>query len=92
MSLIDCIRKVYFKLIKLLLEKGANINDQDKYGYTVLIWACIMNNNIEAIKLLIEKGADINIQDKNGYTPLMYACKYNHTEIIELLLDKGAIL
>ena len=58
MSLIDCIRKVYFKLIKLLLEKGANIN----------------------------------IKDKNGYTPLMWACKYNHTEIIELLLDKGAIL
>ena len=58
MSLIDCIRKVYFKLIKLLLEKGANIN----------------------------------IKDKNGYTPLMWSCKYNHTEIIELLLDKGAIL
>ena len=58
MSLIDCIRKVYFKLIKLLIEKGADLNDQDK----------------------------------NGYTPLMWACKYNHTEIIELLLDKGAIL
>ena len=42
------------KLIKLLIEKGASINDTDKYDNTILHKAC-KKNNVELVKFLIEK-------------------------------------
>ena len=77
--------------IKLLIEKGADLNAIDKYGYTALIWAC-RNNNIEIVKLLIEKGADINAKNFIGYTALIWACRNNNTEVIKLLIEKELIL
>ena len=42
--------------IILFIEKGAYLNIKDDDRYTVLMWACIMNN-IEVIKLLKKLGA-----------------------------------
>ncbi len=39
-----------------LIEKGADIDKQDNYDRTALIWACY-NGQEEVAKLLIEKGA-----------------------------------
>ena len=36
-------------------------------------------------------GEDVN-QKSDGMTPIMYAAKYNRTEILELLIAKGADL
>ena len=42
------------------------------------------------ISLLLENGANINAQDKKGATPLVYALLPDHTEVVTLLLGKGA--
>jgi ankyrin repeat protein len=69
--------------IKLLLDKGADINVKDEYGETLLIQA-VSASHVDVVKLLLEKGAgEIN-------TALMKASYRGDTNMVELLLDKGA--
>ena len=49
--------------------------------------------NIEALKEFLDAGADVNEGKSRGdLTPLHYAAQYDHTEIAELLISKGADL
>ena len=41
--------------------------------------------------MLIEAGADINKANSAGRTPLFWARKEGNTEIVDLLLENGAI-
>ena len=47
--------------------------------------------DIETVQKLLELGEDVN-QTSNGMTPAMYAAKYNRTEILKILIEKGADL
>lgn len=49
----------YPQYIKVLLDKGADINYKNSYGETPLFYA-IKSNNYEFVKLLLENGADVN--------------------------------
>ena len=51
----------------------------------------IAKGDIETVKKLLSLGEDVN-QKSYGMTPLMYAAKYNRTEILKLLIEKGADL
>jgi ankyrin repeat protein len=66
-----------------LIEKGANVNAQDGFGMTSLMWASY-NGDVELVKLLLEKGADKTVEVK-GQTALSAAEEKGFTEIIELL-------
>ena len=83
------IERGYIEIAKLLIDKGANINIQNREGHTALMLASI-EGHIEIAKLLIDKGANINIQNREGHTALMLASIEGHTEIAKLLIDKGA--
>ena len=57
---------------KLLLDRGADPNQQDVIGNTPLhLAAC--NNNIKMVNLLLKSGADVNAHDKSGRNPLQLA-------------------
>ena len=43
--------------MKLLLEKGADLESKDRYGRTPLWWAAATGHEA-VVKLLLEKGAD----------------------------------
>ena len=77
------------EVVKLLLDKGANINELDKCGYTPLLRA-IEKGNSELVTLLLDREADINQVKKNGETPLYRAVSQGNSEVVELLLDRGA--
>lgn len=51
----------------------------------------IAKGDIEMVNKLISLGEDVN-QKSDGMTPLMYAAKYNRTEILKLLIARGADL
>lgn len=66
------------KLADIYLSAGANINFQDKYGYTYLynllddfFTQDNLYNNFKKVKFLLEKGADVNLKIYNK-TPFSY--------------------
>ncbi|KAK4069153.1 hypothetical protein Trihar35433_5732 [Trichoderma harzianum] len=62
----------YEAIVKLLLDKGADINATGHFGMTPLHIAA--EHGQEAImKLLLDKGADIDATDNASWTPLHYA-------------------
>jgi ankyrin repeat protein len=77
-------------IVKLLLEKGAEIESKDdEYGRTPLSWAA-KNGHKEIVKLLLDKGADMEAKDKDGRTPLSLAADMECEAVVKLLLEKGA--
>ncbi len=79
--------------VTLLLEKGADINQQDRAGDTPLHGA-VRGGSASIVSILIEAGAQVNVANKSGYTPLNLAAKQSHglqpNETAERLLDAGA--
>lgn len=80
------------KELRLLIDKGANVNSFDPFtGITPLMMACF-KNEIEVVKLLIEKGADVNAFKNDGNTSLIIASIYGHLDIIKLLIQNNALI
>ena len=77
------------KIIKLLLNSGADINKKNNAGNTALFWASYENYK-EIVELLLNAGADIDKQNKEGNTALISSSVKDNRKIIELLLDYGA--
>ena len=79
-------------MVKLLLEKGANlnINDGGFVHHSLLLYA--VSKGYEGIvKLLLEKGANLEYKDGlDGQTPLSYAAMHGKVALVKLLLEKGA--
>ena len=74
--------------MKLLLESGADVNAQNTFHATALIWA---GGDAVKSRMLIEHGADINVRTQQGRTALMAAAKRNgNADLVRLLLEKGA--
>lgn len=79
-----------YRIVKLLLDAGVDIDVRDGWGHTPLTIAC-EKGYTDAVKLLIEYGADVNYADKKGKKPLYYAINSSKkNEIIKLLVDEGA--
>lgn len=77
------------ELLKELLHQGADINQQDKFGETVLHTA-LLNQDSDSIKLLIDRGANVNVRDRFG-TPLLHlAYSKDYIRGIHLLMAKGS--
>jgi len=75
--------------VRIMLEKGAKINERDKIGFTGLEMASL-NGHINIVKLLLDNNAEINQINDSGWTPLMYAVMTGHIDIVGLLIDRGA--
>lgn len=73
-------------LIRLLLDKGADILASDRYGHTALHYAAAMNQGA-AIQLLLSRGAERHVVGVFGETPVDRALLYEHPEIVLMLLD-----
>lgn len=70
--------------VKVLLKNNADVNVQNKYGMTALMWAC-HRGNLEMTKMLLDAGADKSIK-RGNYDALYYAREYGkNEEIIKLL-------
>jgi ankyrin repeat protein len=74
--------------MRQLIERGADPNLANESGVTALMWAI---PDLEKARLLLEHGADPNVKSKDQRTPLMMAASvYGSSELVRLLLDKGA--
>ncbi|MDR3501408.1 MAG: ankyrin repeat domain-containing protein [Legionella sp.] len=88
----------YFEIMKLLVENGADIKYRSKFGWTLLHMACGSQSNKAIVAYLLEtKLIDINAKtepniNEEQFTALDIAYRWNHPEVIVLLLQHGAKL
>lgn len=82
--------KGHLEIVRLLIDKGADLNTVHPGGCTALMLAC-QGGYLEVASLVIEKGAKIDAVTKNeGMTALMFASHMGHTPLVRLLLAKDA--
>ena len=80
-------------VVSFLLEKGANINDQeyrDMINQTPIIVAA-QHGCRDIVRLFLEAGIkDINHKNDQGESAFLTAAQEGHKEIVQILLDAGA--
>lgn len=76
-------------MVRLLIQRGANLNQQDAEGRTALM-AALGHSNMDVIETLIEAGVDLDIQDNEGNTVLMMVELDKSTKLANLLKQAGA--
>lgn len=89
-----------YKTVKLLLDKGADINAKDKLqgipaapvggGQGTALIEAAKAKDSRVLRLLLERGADVNAKDAGGATALTAAALFGNAENVRLLLAKGA--
>ncbi|EAY08869.1 hypothetical protein TVAG_051040 [Trichomonas vaginalis G3] len=78
-----------YKVCKLLIDKGADVNIENYNGETSLIKA-VLADNVKSAEVLLQNGADIEKADYSGHTPIMFAKRYKKHKMLKFLTDKGA--
>jgi len=79
------------QVVQDYINSGANLNVQQKYGWTALHEAS-WKGKTECLSLLIGAGADYDVRQKNGWTALHLASWHDNTECVKLLIVARADL
>lgn len=79
-------------IIDFLCKEGGNIDEQNKFGTTPIMWAAMYTSNPDVIDVLKKNGADINDKrHKDGYSPLIWAVRCNRNPAVtERICELGA--
>lgn len=80
----------YPKIVAILLQKKASVNEANDKGLTPLFMACY-NKNLEIVKLLLKFDVTVN-QEVQGHHALYIACQEGAFDIVKLLLEQGALV
>jgi ankyrin repeat protein len=78
------------EVLKALLAHGAKLENTDKHGQTVLMYAAEQKKlSAEAIRFLLEHRATtiLNHQDSSGNTALMHAVRSDNIPALKVLLE-----
>jgi ankyrin repeat protein len=83
--------------VRLMLDRGADVNAVDPLGRTPLMYAAASDlQDLDVVKLLVERGADLNAKDAHkqggdsGLTPLDIAKLHGETPVVAWLVKSGA--
>ena len=86
---------VRYEIVKLLVERGADVMAMDSGGRTALMYAAEALCGRDTLNLLMDCGVDVNAADDKGCTALMYALKkacHVFAGTIGTLIERGADL
>ncbi len=77
------------EVLKLLLEKKADVNLADKrWGQTALHFAAFEGSD-DCARMLVNHGANVNLRDRDNDTPVMLAIRFHRDDIAQMLLNAG---
>ena len=72
--------KDFSDILKLFLNAGLGVNDQDSCGKTPLFHA-VQNSAVNTCEMLVNSSADVSHVDKNGDTALSCCLSYYWSEV-----------
>ena len=75
----------YTEIVRVLIAAYAQVDLQDIFGTTALIWAT-KRSHTEIIQALTAAGANVNLQNRMGETALKCAAMDNFTKMEVLIL------
>lgn len=78
-----------FEMLKLLVFRGANVEDRDEAGWTALHFAA-QRGSTDMIKFLLSQQAKPNVVDESGLAPIDIAARHGHLAAVKELHDQGA--
>ena len=76
-------------LVRSFLDKGEDVNSENRYNKTPLDVA-VTKGNLEVVRLLLQRGARVDSRDNFGSTPLHKAARYGHLRVSRELINHGA--
>lgn len=80
----------YRDMARILLNHGANIDQQDASGRTSLIISC-QKNDVDTTNLLLDHNASIRSFDINGDSAIHHACRGRCSSILRALLTSDNV-
>ncbi|WP_408096328.1 ankyrin repeat domain-containing protein [Peredibacter sp. HCB2-198] len=80
------------EVMKVLIDKGADVKLQDIYGNTALhsLAKVLTERNSDVLLNMLSKKADLNIENGKGESPLLVAAKARNLKGVKILLAAGA--
>lgn len=80
----------HLAVMKILIERGADVYASDTPGGMNTLHAAACANNVGAIDFLVASGVSVDTQTEWGWTPLHEASRCGNSEAIVALLGHGA--
>ncbi|MBL4699084.1 MAG: hypothetical protein JKX70_09660 [Phycisphaerales bacterium] len=78
------------KLVQVLIQAGADVNERDQFGQGALAQAVVyMGSNFEIGIALMENGADPNVIPLNGNTVINSMVRHADPEWLQRYIDSG---
>ncbi|KAL0994388.1 hypothetical protein UPYG_G00121550 [Umbra pygmaea] len=75
-------------ITRLLLDRGASINETDSQGRTPAHIAC-QHGHENVLRVLLSRGADVHVKGQNDWTALHLAAWQGHLGIVKLLAKQA---
>jgi ankyrin repeat protein len=79
--------KKSLEIMELLIDYGANADELDITGYT-LLQTLLYSRQLRKAMWLLQHGADPNLLRPDSKTPIMYAVEEDNLDFVEILLGK----
>lgn len=94
-ALMEAAREGNTDMVRLLIQKGSDVNARTVSGTTALMEAVLYHghwheSNESTVRLLVDEKADINAKSFRGWTALMCAAFHGRESIARLLVDQKA--
>ena len=77
------------QVVQYLINRGADVNCINEYcsrWHQYPLLTAIGTGCLQMVRLLLENGANVNQVDRYHQSPLQLACKYNHHDIVKILI------
>lgn len=74
------------KMIKLLIDYGADPNRIDNFNKWTPIFYAIQKGNADTVKILLNNGASLDISDQDNKNPLFYTLWESHIGVLNAIL------
>lgn len=78
-------------IVEELIQRGADVNHKDLWGYSAIIKAA-SNGHISTVKLLLRNNANVNDSNRSGASALQYSLMNDRCQTTRLLIEQDSNL